>query len=162
MHLCSHILQLFTAASAEDILLWNGKNADIVVKQGRSGLMTTVLLVGHLIERGVLDHELVRRHLIKPLIAHNYPGGHNVEHKSSRATAICQLFIAAGNTLLQGLLEPNDIQICFEILSSEISPGRVVGLNARKLQVRHATQFDTSYCNLTYLVRNFARSTPDG
>jgi len=160
--LCSRILQLFAAASAEDLLPWNGCNADKIARWGRNGLVNAASLVGHLIECGVLNHELVRRHLIKPLIAHHYPDGHNVEYKSSRATAIYQLFVAAGNTLLQGLLEPDDVQICFETLDSEIPPGRVVGLNAEKLQVRRATRFDTSHCNLTYLVRNFARPTPHG
>ena len=78
--------------------------------------------------------------------------------KAVRAGAIYQLFIVAGNTLLRGLLEPEDVQVCFETLNAQISFGGIAGLNARKLQIRCATHSNASRRNLTRLVRNFARS----
>jgi len=123
--LCARVLQLFAAASAENLRPWDAYNKDKIVGWGMDGFVRAASLVGHLIERGIFNHDLVRRHLVKPLIAHHYPDGHNVKHKTSRAAAIYQLFVHAGNTLLQGLLEPDDVQICFETLNSEIPPGRV-------------------------------------
>ncbi|KAF9649375.1 hypothetical protein BDM02DRAFT_3230627 [Thelephora ganbajun] len=43
--------------------------------------------------------------------------------------AIYQLFITAGNTLLQGLLEPEDVWICFERLDAPIPLGVIGGLD---------------------------------
>ena len=88
--------------------------------------MRAASFVGYLIERGLLSHELARQHLIKPLISH----GDNNYH---RASAIHQLFHTAGNTLLCGLLEPEDVQTCFEVLGPWI--GRIGGLDAVEMQV---------------------------
>jgi len=159
--LCSRVLLWFAAASAEDPTPWNGNNAGKVTRWGGGGLINTASSVGHLIERGLFNPELVRRHLVKPLITHHYTDNVKVHQKSFRTEAIYHLFTAA-NTLLQGILEPEDVKVCFETLESEIPFGRVVGLDAVKLQVRCATHFGASHRIITFSVRNFARSTPHG
>jgi hypothetical protein len=105
--------------------------------------------VGHLIESGLLSHELVRRHLVKPLIVHFYFDHNNARNSGEavRANAIYSLFIAAGGTLLQGLLKPEDVQVCFEILETRISLGEIEGLEtlrAAKLNVRCDSCLDAS------------------
>lgn len=42
-------------------------------------------------------------------------------------------FATARNSLLQGLLEPEDIQVCFETSDTKISLNEIVGLDAAKL-----------------------------
>ena len=159
--LCPRILRLFAAASAEDLTPWNHHTTFKIARGGGEGFVRAASLVGHLIGCGVLDHELVRRYLVKPLTAHHYAsyGGYP---NYFRASAIYQLFTAAGSTLLQGLLEPEDVQACFETLNFEIPYRRVAGLDEGKLQVRCPTRSSISYHNLTFLVRNSARSTPHG
>ena len=132
--LCSRILRLFVAASAEDLESWSQYSTFKVAERGGEGFVRAASLVGHLVECGVLDHELVRRYLIKPLIAHHYTD-HTIAHKYFRAGAIFQLFTTAGNTLLRGLLEPDDVRVCFETLDFEIPLQRVARLDAGKLQV---------------------------
>jgi hypothetical protein len=107
---------------------------------GWIGFPRAASFVGHLIECGLLGHDLVRRHLIKPLIAHH-------GYDNSRATAIYHLFVVAGNTLLQGLLEPGDVQVCFETL--EACRGGIGGFNAAKLNVRCDSRPNTPHCDLT-------------
>ena len=95
--------------------------------------------VGHLIECGLLDHELVRLHLIKPLTTHDYlqPGK---PEETVRVNAICQLFVAAGSTLVQGLLEPEDVRVSFEILEIHLPRNETIaGLSHAKLEVQYAT-----------------------
>ena len=152
--LCSRILQLFAAASAEDVALWTRYSNYKIAKWGGESLVYAASLVGHLIECGVLDHELVRRHLIKPLIAHHYPDNDNVHHKSYRATAIYKLLAAAGTTLLQGFLDPGDVQVCFETVDSQISSGA--------LEVGFTTCSNVLHHDLNFSVRNFATSTQHG
>jgi len=139
--LCSRVILWFTAASAEDPEPWNGSNAGKVGRYGGGGLINTALSVGHLVERGLFNREFVRRHLVKPLITHRYVDGVNVHQKSFRVEAIYHL-LSAANTLLQGLIEPEDVNVCFEMLESEIPQGRVPGLDAGKLSVRCATRSD--------------------
>ena len=160
--LCSRVLRWFAAAAAEDLISWNGHTAGKVASWGGQSFTNAASFVGHLIGGGMLDREHVRRHLIKPLIAHHYSDNDNVEHKSFRAAAIYQLLAPAGNAILQGLLEPEDVQVCFETLNSEIPFRRVVGLDVGKLQVMCATRSSASHHNLTCLIRNFARPTPRG
>ena len=136
--LCSRVLQLFAVASVEDLISWDGYNGGNIARYGGEGFICAASLVGHLIECGVLDHELIRRHLIKPLISHHYTGPYRAEHKYFRAAAIYKLLTTAGNVLLRGLLKPEDLQLCFETLDSEIPSGRVAGLNGGKLLVRCA------------------------
>ena len=71
--------------------------------------------------------------------------------------AIYQLLVTAGNTLLQGLLGPEDVQACFETLGSG------AGFDAEKLQVRScATRSSALRSNMTCLVRNSAGSILHG
>ena len=59
--------------------------------------------------------------------------------QTPRAHAIYQLFIAAGDTLLQGLLEPQEVQDCFEKLEIRVSFGEIKGVDGfdpAKLNVR--------------------------
>jgi len=137
--LCSRVLQLFAAASAEDLEFEDYCSTDKVARSGGGGFVCAASLVGHLIECGMLGHELVRRHLIKPLISHHYTDRDDYRHKYFRAAAIYKLLTIAGNVLLRGLLKPEDVRVCLEILDSEIPSGRVAGLDGEKLQVRCAT-----------------------
>ena len=127
--------------------------------RGGEGFVRAASFVGNLIECGVLGHELVRRHLVKPLIV-PHCGGHG-DTNVFRASAIYQLFYAARNTLLRGLLEPEDIKVCFETLDTQV--GHISGSSiAGKLPVRCVTHSSASLRNLTGLVRNFARSISHG
>ena len=150
--LCEHVLRWFAIAAVEDSY---PTNATIASGDG-PGFMRAASFVGYLVEWGLLSDELVRRHLIKPLITHND------DNNSHRANAIYQLFIVAGSTLLRGLLESEDIQLCFDTLDVSINRGYVAGLNAGKLQVKFTSRSDTSHRILTRLLRNFARSILGG
>ena len=77
-----------------------------VVVGGGHGFISATSFVGYLIEWGLLSDELVRRHLVKPLIAHRNEDREDVQ-RSVRAMAIYQLFAAARNSLLQGLHDGN-------------------------------------------------------
>ena len=151
--LCSHLLLLFAAASAEDLSHWHDSRTCKIVAQGGEGFVRAASLVGHLIEGGVFDYELVQRHLVKPLITHHYTEGNKV-HKSFRAAAIYQLLTTAGNTLLQGFLDPGDVQVCFETMDSQISSEALeVGFTAFSSALHH---------DLIFSDRNFATSTQHG
>jgi hypothetical protein len=123
--LCLYVLRWFAVAAAEDLRPSKWGNASVTYG-GVDGFVRAAQFVGHLIECGLLGHEIVRRHLIKPLVAHD---GYNYY----RTNAICQLFAAAGNTLLQGLLDPGDVQVCLEILDTV---GEERGFNRTRLNVR--------------------------
>ena len=139
--LCTHVLRWFTAASAEDAItmeqgmMWSGS---WVVMHGGRGFISAASFVGNLVERGLLSHDLVRRLLVKSLIAHHYTDRDGVQ-KSVRAMAIYKLFVTAGNTLLQGLLDPEDVEACFKTLDAKISLKGVVGPNAGKLNVLYSS-----------------------
>jgi hypothetical protein len=122
--MCTHVLRWFAIASAED--LDGGCNAG-------SGFIRAASFVGYLIEWGLLSHELVRCHLIKPLISHRDNDANLLSPGAVRAVAIYVLFAAAGNTLLQGLLKPDDVQVCFHKLS--LRPLPPMGFDAAKLKV---------------------------
>ena len=111
--ICFHVLRWFTVALADNLSLYHGGSIPL---DGGKGFICAASFVGHLIERGLLGRELVRRYL-KPLTP-GYDGTCNDTDSVVRASAIYQLF-TAGNTLLQGLLEPGDVQICFEILNAQ-------------------------------------------
>ena len=128
--LCVHVLRWFAIASVED-LSWN---SGCIARGNGSGFVRAASFVGHLIERDLLSHDLVRRHLIKPLIVHHNADPDYVE--SVRTNAIYQLFITAGKSLLRGLLEPEDVRVCFDILNACIPVGWVAGLDAGELQAR--------------------------
>ena len=100
--------------------------------------MHSASFVGHLIERGLIRPELVRRHILRPLTAHYYNEG-NYRKQAIRAHAIHNLFATAGNTLLQGLLEPEEVQDCFKRLDTRVSIGEIgqmVQFDPEKLKVR--------------------------
>lgn len=118
----------------------------LVSKGGGCGFVRAASFVGHLIGRGLVDRELVRRHLCKLLTVHYYSDSGDARNQAIRANAIYELFIAAGETLLQGLLEPEDIQICFERMEARISLGEISGLYAldtARLDVRCDSYLDT-------------------
>ena len=147
--LCLRVLQQFAVASAED--LWKNWQTSPVSKRGGLGFIQAASFVGNLIERGLLSRELVRRYLPKPLTTHYYSAD-NFRKQSIRANAIYQLF-AAGNSLLQGLLEPEDVRTCLEKLDTRIMIGAVGGLellDAAKVKVWDNSYFDATYRDLTY------------
>ena len=171
--LCTYVLRWFAISAAEDLQTSSDVDDSSVTSGGWSGFTSAASFVGHLIERGLLGHDLVGRHLIKPLITH-----HSYDHY--RARAIYELFVAAGSTLLQGLLEPGDVQVCFERLAtlgdtflqddshharlqvcSQIlhtlggaevlnTPGRGAELYAGKLNVWCGSRIDGPHYDLTY------------
>jgi len=147
--LCPYILRWFAAASAEDLSVESGfySSSGKVTVGGGPGFIHAASFVGHLIEWGLLSDELVRRHLVKPLIAHHYGDRQDVQ-RSFRAMAVYQLFAAARNSLLQGLLEPEDIQACFKTLDTKISLDKVEGPDPAKLNVQCSTYPDASHRNL--------------
>jgi hypothetical protein len=108
----------------------------VISSHGASGFVHAASFIGYLIERGMLSHDLVRLHLTKPLTNHHYNHRYNYAGEITaedqlgrvRANAIYQLFAIARNTLLQGLLEPEDVLDCFEILE-------IFKADARELKV---------------------------
>jgi hypothetical protein len=123
--LCLHTLQWFGVACADSFRPF--ENGTAVAIGGARGFVRAASFVGHLFECGLLDRELVQRHL-KPLTAHYYcdSQGDLVDQPlCARANAIYQLFTVAGGTLLQGLLEPEDVQDCFEMLERRVPFGTV-------------------------------------
>jgi len=133
--LCEYVLRWFAIASAGDLPMNPFNHSFSVASGGGSGFLGAASLVGHLIEWGLLCHELVRLHLVKPLVAHHYTDGVD-DGRYIRNMAIYRLFVAARNTLLQGLLEPDDVQACFKTLGAKVSLQGVTGPNAAKVNVR--------------------------
>ena len=126
--LCLYVLRWFSVASADNLRLnWYSGS---VSKSGGYGFIRVASFVGNLIQRGLLDRQPVRQHLSKPLTTHHYCNVNDDDtvKRAIRANAIYKLFTSAGNTLLQGLLEPEDVQLCFERLESRISLGEIAGL----------------------------------
>jgi len=133
--LCEHVLRWFAIASAGSLPTNPVYFSASVASYGGNGFIGAASFVGHLIKWGLLSDELVRRHLVKPLIAHHYtnPSDHG---RFVRATAIYRLFVAAGDTLLQGLLEPEDVLACFKTLGIKISLENVARPDAAILKVQ--------------------------
>ena len=127
--LCPRVLRWFAIASVEN--LSTGRYNSTIASGGGNGFIRAASFIGHLIGCGLLSHELVRQHLIKPLIDHRDGAG----GESVRANAIYQLFIAAGSTLFQGLLEPEDIQLSFEKLDVQSRAERIEGYDAARVKV---------------------------
>ena len=143
---CTRIFQWFVVASAED--LGEDWKDGLVAISGGYRFMEVASYVGHLVERGLLSPELVRLHLIKPLITHHYPSS-NGPAETVRTNAICRLFYIAGDTLLRGLLEPEDVRVCFEIVETQLSkPGGIAGFTSANLEVQCPTHPDASHRNL--------------
>ena len=134
--LCEHVIRWFAIASVEilqmDLNQWTWPLA--VANNGGRGFIRAASFVGCLIEQDLLSHELVRRHLVKPLITHHYTTANDGVPRSVRVEAIYQLFISGGNALLRGLLEPDDVRICLDALGTHV--GAIRGLDAEKLQVK--------------------------
>ncbi|KAF9646064.1 hypothetical protein BDM02DRAFT_3119300 [Thelephora ganbajun] len=119
---------------------FGGRPSDWAAISSRDGLVSSngsfaraASFVGHLIEWGLLSNDLVRQHLIKPLTNHYYYDTGS-DPEIIRANVIYQLFIAAGNTLLQGLLKAEDVQVCFEMLDAQASAKKISGFDAAKLK----------------------------
>ena len=139
--LCSHILQWFAIVSVEN--LSPDEYSDLVGKAKKgSSFKGAAWLVGCLIEQDLFSRELVRRHLVKPLISHHYTDRDDLE-RSVRAMATYNLFITARNPLLQGLLDPDDVQACFKALEAKTSP-KVGSPDPAKLMVHFSVYHDAS------------------
>ena len=160
--LCEHVLRWFAIASVEDPTECRNYKWEEFTIWGGDGFVRAASFVGHLIKCGVFGHELVRRHLVKPLTAHHHGGQDDTN--VFRASAIYQLFVAAGDTLLRGLLEPEDVKVCFETLNAQMYRiEKQFGLYiAEKLKVRCVTHSSASLRHLTCLVRNSVRSILHG
>ena len=138
--MCSYVLRWFAIASVES--LSSSWNPTSVSSCRGKGFTRAASFVGCLIEWGLLSHELVRRHLTKPLTNH-YDNDHRTDSPAAfRAIAIYQLFVAAGSTLLQGFLEPDDVQACFDVLDAWSRRGMVCG--AAELEVQYTACGDVS------------------
>ena len=147
--LCRHFLRWFGVASAED--LWTNWYTGSVSKKGQPGFLRAASFAGHLIERGLLGREPVQWHIFKPLTNHYY-NKDNLSKQVYRANAIYQLFVVAGNTLLKGFLEPEEVQDCFKKIETRISLGEFGGVDtlpAVGLNVRCGSHLDDSHQNLT-------------
>jgi len=143
--LSTRLFWWFAAASAE--VFTTDWHTTTVARNGGRSFVEAAWFVGYLIRCDLLDHELVRLHLIKPLTTYYYPRL-EISAETVRAKAIYRLFAVAGSTLVQGLLEPGDVQVCFEILGTQSSgPGGVEGLSAAKLKVQCATHPNTPHWN---------------
>lgn len=148
--LCLYLLRWFAVASMED--LWVHWSTSPVSKCGGPGFIRAASFVGHLIKCDLICHELVRRYIFKPVLTQYY-SAENWSKQATGANAIYQLFAATGNTLLQGLLEPQDVQACFGRLETRISLGKIGGmdeLDVAKVNVRCGSCFGSSHYNLTY------------
>ena len=143
--MCPHALRWFAVASTED--LWSYNSSGSVSNNGSSGFISAAAFIGHLVEWGLLTHELVRRHLIKPLTNHHDKDNNLSAPGATRAKAVYQLFVAAGNTLLQGLLEPEDVQECFNMLNAR-NYGNM-GFITEKIQVLCTVHNDSLRWDLT-------------
>ena len=120
-------------------------NSTTVARYGGCGFVGAASFVGYFIQYGLLDHELVRLHLIKPLTTHYYPRP-ETPAATVKINAICRLFVAAGSTLVQGLLEPEDVQVCFKLLEIHLSRhGVTTVLSRTKLEVQCATHPNAAY-----------------
>jgi len=144
--LCLRILRWFAIASAGD---FTGDYNWVISTGGGEGFTCAASFVGHLVERGLLSDELVRRHLVKPLTTHYFEKHKDDDATYYRTRAIYQLFIVAGNALLQGLLEPEDVQVCFEVLHTYTTINQVPELDTAKLDVRCDSHFSASHYDLT-------------
>ena len=149
--LCLHLLRWFAVASADD--LDRDWHTGLVSRSGGCGFTRAASFVGHLIECGLLGRELVGKHLSKPLTSHYYNNNDDgVVKQVIRADAIFELFTIAGNTLLQGFLAPEDVQVCFERLEARTSLGGITKPDAwaARLNVRYNPRLHVPHQNLTY------------
>ena len=152
--LCLHVLRWFAIASTD---FFPGRSDGGISICGGEGFIRAASFVGHLIERGLLSDELVRRHLVKPLTTHHFEENKYNDATHYRTRAIYQLFIIAGNTLLQGLLEPEDVQTCFQIFDIRTwvktngcqYPSPLPEFDKTRFDVRCDSRLDISHYDLT-------------
>jgi len=133
--LCSHVLRWFAVVSVEHHQDPTESYGGVIVRRGAKGFIRAASFVGHLIECGLLSHELVQQHLVKPLADHYYGNAENFKRHSVRGNAIYQLFIAAGDALFQGLFEAEDVWVCFETLGVQSKAGDIMGYDAARVKV---------------------------
>jgi hypothetical protein len=129
--LSSYVLRWFAIASVESLSMTRSNTQ--IANGGGIGFTRAASFVGHLIDHGLLGQELVRQHLIKPLVNHYYYASQKHNWEPARVNAIYQLFIAAGDALLQGLLEAEDVRLCFETLDAQGE--NIVGCDAARVKV---------------------------
>ena len=130
--LCSHVLRWFAITSVESLSMNNYSGS--IASGGGYGFIRAASFVGHCIAHGLLSQEFVRQHLIKPLINHYDRGGGSC-WDPVWASAIYQLFIAAGRSLFEGLLEAEDVRLGFETLDAQSKIGEIGGYDAAKVKV---------------------------
>jgi len=153
--LCLRVLRWFAIASTDNFP--GGYDSQGVSDGGGEGFIRAASFVGHLIERGLLSDELVRRHLVKPLTTHYFEENEYDDATYYRTRAIYKLFIIAGNTLLQGLLEPGDVRTCFETFDictwvkwdTYQYPSPLPEFDKARFDVRCDSRFDISHYDLT-------------
>jgi len=146
--LCSHVLRWFTIASVE--YFPTESHNGMISSGGGKGFIRAASFVGHLIGWGLLSPELVRQHLIKLLTDHYYGYTESFRSNLVRANAIYQLFTAAGNTLLQGVFEAEDVWICFETIDAQSKEGNIKEYDAARVKVRCTTLAKSLRQNLTW------------
>ena len=145
--LCSHVLRWFAIASVENLAMVSC-GGSIANNSGGKGFIRAASFVGRLIEHGLLSQELVRQHLIKPLINH-YDGDPRYIQDLVCANAIYRLFIAAGSALFQGLLEPEDVRLSFETLDAQSRLVEIERYDAARVKVRWTTHTKALQRSLT-------------
>jgi len=131
IQLCSHVLRWFAITSVERLGM--GSSGGLIASGGGDGFVRAASFVGHLVERGLLSQELVRRHLIKPLI--NHFEDPRYAQDPVWASAIYQVFTIAGSALVQGLLEPEEVRLSFETLDAQNRIVDIRGYDAARIKV---------------------------
>ena len=164
--LCNHTLLWFAAASADLIANGHYSSNSTVPSGGGNGFVNAGAFLGHLSKHGLLHRDLVRKHLVKPLTT--YTKVNPRLDTVFRVNAIYCMFVNAGNALLQGLLEPRDVQACFEILDAQPitswdrnggTPQTAGIIKVAKLKVRFDSILDFSLqTDPDARSRNFTRS----
>jgi len=150
--LCSHVLRWFAIASVEYLpKVDDPHDSGKISRRAGNGFIRAASFVGHLIASGLLSHELVRQHLIKLLTDHYYGYTESLLSNPVRANAIYQLFIAAGNTILQGLFEAEDVWVCFETLDAQSKEGKIGGYDEARIKVWRTTLAKTLQQSLTWI-----------
>ena len=140
---CARVFRWFAAASMEDLAMaWQ---EGMVANGGGYGFVNAASFIGHLICCDLLDHNLVQLHPIRSLTIHHYPRL-ITPAETVRTNAIYRLFVVAGSTLVQGLLKPKDVQICFETLGRESSRlGRIDRLSTARTLKSQSSMLNGRY-----------------
>jgi hypothetical protein len=130
-----YTLRWFAIASIENIGKYpNGYYVGGSISSGaESGFINAASFIGYLIKWGLLSRQLVQRHLTKPLTSHLDNDVYEESPGATRAKVVYQLLTVAGDTLLQGLLGPDDVQDCFNMLDAR--PHEKMGFDSAKVKV---------------------------